>query len=112
MANPYQRQMGRLKPAVTGDAGSFVLRGLGPRNIGEGEILRGAQNDGSFEARENSRTKVLTPGRGRIIVTASMVNDCSSECDQSSAYSSGSRLSVATCARVGTGAPAVDGRSG
>ena len=41
--------MGRLKPAVTGDVGGFVVRWLGPRNIGEGEILRCAQNDGSFE---------------------------------------------------------------
>jgi hypothetical protein len=61
--------MGRLKPAVTGDVGGFVVRWLGPRNIGEGAILRGAQNDGSFGARENSRTKVLTRGWGRIIVT-------------------------------------------
>ena len=61
--------------------GTFVSRWLGPRNIGEGEILRCAQNDGSFEVRADAHTKFLTLDWGRIIVTASRCNDCSSECD-------------------------------
>ena len=60
-----QRQLAQLKLAATGGAGGFVLPWLRPRNVGMGEILRCAQNDGATSTAKSKATGPAKAGRYR-----------------------------------------------